>query len=420
LDTRPPSLTIEFPTSGGYDENGDAFVDVRVVWADSGGAIDPSTAMMQGPLSGALEDADLLATWQLEKLDTDGLTARETISGLLTGGPITLTVSVSDTAGNVATDSVSLVLPYGAYLTTMATAIGAGPGQQVTVCDDDSRVYMTGGRNIVVADADALSLIGVYRDSSAADWLEVPLCIPGDSILYVTHRVERFNRRTLRWLTPVEGTYGSYAIAQSRRDGNLLYVGESYTAGVAVIDRSLNRRIGSLPLPAASSYPAYVWSVVPTADDSVIYVARSGEGILIYRPATGAVSGVISAPIEALRLSQDENILWGLRQTTLDEYDTESNTRVRFYKFTGLTQDFAVSPSERRAFVSMQDWDVLDVEHPGDNVLFDISTWAILTTFPRPHPPGTIRWDGGVAFHSNGKLIFVGRDRNIDVYLNRE
>lgn len=419
-DTRPPSLAIEFPTPVSYDENGDSLVDVRVVWADSGGAIDLSTATLRGPVSGSSAEADVLSTWQVEGLSTNGLIAHETIDGLLTGGPITLTVSVSDTAGNVATASVLLALPHGVYLKTITTGIGAGPSQRVTVCDDDHRVYMTGARNIIVADADALSLIGVYRDSSAADWLNVPLCVPGDSILYVTVCVQRFNRHTLRWLPDVDGCYWSYAIAQSRRDPNLLYVGETGPGGVALIDRALNRRIGSLPLPPAVSDPAYVWGVVPNANDAVLYIARSGDGILVFRPVLGTVTAVIGDPIDALTLSRDERILWGLRESGFAEYETRSNTQVRFYHISAIGQHFAVSPSERRAFITTQDRSVWDTLYPGDNLLFDIPTWTVLTTFPRPHPPDVWRWDGGVAFHPNGKLIFVGHDRNIDVYLNRE
>jgi len=82
-----------------------------------------------------------------------------------------------------------------------------------------------------------------------------------------------------------------------------------------------------------------------------------------------------------------------------------------------VPQEIALSPSGRRLFVTTQD---RFATSPSDNVLIDVPSWQVLVRFPRPRAPGATRYDGGVAFHPNGKLIFVGRDQKIDIYLSRE
>lgn len=84
-----------------------------------------------------------------------------------------------------------------------------------------------------------------------------------------------------------------------------------------------------------------------------------------------------------------------------------------------VPQVLALSPSERRMFVTTQD---RFTNLPSQNVLIDMDNWRVLVEFPRPRPAGEIRFDGGMAFHPNGKLIFVGHnvDVDVDVYLSRE
>jgi DNA-binding beta-propeller fold protein YncE len=96
--------------------------------------------------------------------------------------------------------------------------------------------------------------------------------------------------------------------------------------------------------------------------------------------------------------------------------DTETDQVVRTLPLPDyVPQGIDLSPSGNRLFVTTQDrWT------PSKNVLIDVPNWRVLEEFPRPRPEGTIRFDGGVAFRGDGKLVFVAHNLDIDVYLIRE
>ena len=437
-DTTAPRFQVLAPVDTLYDLDGDELVDVSITWADSGGAIDPASARVRsvdGINGPATASDNLLAVWHVERLDSTGLVLHETIENLLHGGANRLEVSVADTAGNTTTDTISFTLPHGALFKTLASGVTtAGHGIGATVCPDDHRAYVTVGRSLVVIDADSLRVLAAVRNTTASDALFTPLCVPGDPVLYVTESVERFDRPSMQWLPRVTGSFGATGIAQSRADPNILYVGETYTGGIALIDRAQAARIGSIPLPGQGSpeNPEYVFDIAVLPGDSKIYFTRYLDGgVLVADPRTGTILKHIgvggptwpdSGRSDAFVLSHDDRSLY---VAVLDgdprgvvEINTQTDAAVRllplpFY----VPQEIALSPSGRRLFVTTQDrW----VNFPSQNVLIDVVNWRVLTEFRRPRAAGAIRWDGGVAFHPNGKLVFVGRDRMIDVYLSRE
>ena len=411
-DTAAPTLTILSPSRTRVDENGDHLVDLRVVWADSGSGIDVASAAVTHRLDVPRADAAVtaLADWIVETIDTVGLRAHENLIHLLSAGSGRLEVAVADRAGNVGRASIEIDLAFGEQLTTIATGIGAGSGMHLVLCPDDRKVYMTGGRNIIVVDADTLALEGIYRDPYAADWLNRPLCLPGDSILLVASRVDHFDRKNRRWLPPIPGSFGAYSMAQSRRQAVAEYGGF-----VGLYDRDSSRRLATVPLPPPRYTSGYTWDVAVTPDDQTLYVARGGEPLLVVDPQTGTVLAELAESVYALHLSRASDRLWALTELGLWAYRTDLNTPVSFFR-AAFAQEFAISPDERRAFITTQD---LADTIPGDNLLIDINSNAVLQRFPRPHPPGTFRWDGGAVFHPLGHLVFVGRDRDIDVYLVR-
>jgi DNA-binding beta-propeller fold protein YncE len=436
-DTVPPTVSIAFPTDTAFDEDGDALVDVRLVLADSGGLVDPAgirVRSLRGVNGSAGNAANLLDHWRVETLDTAQLAFHETIENLLHGGENRLEIAVPDTAGNVATDTITFLLPHGQLQQTLVSGLpynGFAHGIGMVVCPDDNRVYMAAGKNIVVAEALDPRIIATVADPTAPDDYYVPLCVPGDPVLYVTLRVMRFDRSTLQWLPRVTGSYGSIGIVQSRADPNLLYVGESYTGGVAIIDRAQAARIGSLALPPAASYPEWVPDLAVLAGDAKIYVSRSeDQGILAANPATGEVSTYIAiggpnwpglGVTDEFVLSHDDRwlyvaVLAGDPRGVV-VVDTQTDRVVRSLPLPDyVPQALDLSPSGSRLFVTTQDRGPT----PSQNVLIDVPGWRVLQEFPRPRPAGVIRFDGGVAFRGDGKLVFVAHNLDIDVYLIRE
>jgi DNA-binding beta-propeller fold protein YncE len=100
------------------------------------------------------------------------------------------------------------------------------------------------------------------------------------------------------------------------------------------------------------------------------------------------------------------------------EIDTEADSIVRrLGTDDAVPQEVAISPSGRRLFLTTQDrWE----GSASDNLLVDTFSLTILARLARPRQERRVRYDGGVAFHPNGNLVFVARDTGVDVYLNRE
>jgi DNA-binding beta-propeller fold protein YncE len=435
IDTTSPLIQFLSPTAASYDEDGDHLVDLRVAWHDSLGAVDPSrvrVVSLEGVAGGTSgEPEDLLRRWRVERLDSTGLVLHEAIPALLHGSANRIVVTVADTAGNVSEDTVTFSLPAGAFYRTLVTGLSSptSRGTGVAVCEDDHRVYMTAGRSLVVADADSLVILGIVRDSSAPDDLKIPLCVPGDPILYVTERVERFHRPSMSFVQRAE-SYGSVGITQSRFDPNRLYVGETVSGTIGIIDRAQARRVGRL-LDFAPEWEI-VFDLAVLAEDTKLYATRYAEGgILVIDPHRDSVLKRIRiggptwpdlGSTDNIALSADDRWLYA---AVLDgnprgvvEIDTRTDSVVRTLALLNAApQALAISPSGKRIFVTTQD---LRIGNPSENVLVDIAAFGPLAFFPRPRPPGETRFDRSVAFHPNGTLVFVAHNLDIDVYLNRE
>jgi DNA-binding beta-propeller fold protein YncE len=435
-DTTPPQFQVVTPQDTIYDTDGDRLLDLELTWSDSAGVVDWASVRIRS-LAGVNGPADtgtnLLDVWRVERRDTLGLVVHETLENLLHGGSNELEVVLPDTAGNVRVDTITFTLPHGAFVKTLITGLvsATSHGIGMVVCPDDRRAYMTAGRRLVVVDADSLKILGIVLNTDVADDLQIPLCVPGDPMLYVTERVERFNRPSMQWAPRVWPAFGAVGIVQSRADPNILFVGESYTGGIALIDRAQAARIGSLALPPAPP-DEFVFDLEVFPGDSKLYATRYVEGgILVADPGTGQVLARIAVGgpswpdrgrTDAIVLSADTRWLYA---AVLDgdprgvvAIDTRTDSVVRTLALPDyVPQELALSPSERRMFVTVQD------RFPGlpsYNVLVDVPNWRVLESFPRPRPPGEVRFDGGVAFHPNGKLIFVGHNLDVDVYLSRE
>ncbi len=291
-------------------------------------------------------------------------------------------------------------------------------------------MYVTVGKALVIVDADSLRLLGVRPLRWAADNLRRPYCVLGDTLLYVTERVHRFNRRAMAWATDVSGAYMSVGITGSRAAPNLLFVGESHSGGIGVIDRLTSARIREVGVPKAQR-GEFAFSLVALEGDSKIYQSRYNEGgLLAVAPSSGLFRRVSLGGggwrglgrADAMVLSPDDSRLY---VAVLDGdprgiavVDTRTDTVIeRMAIENGVPQEVALSPNGRRLFVTTQDrWAGV----PSDNLLIDTQSLRVLARLQRSRPDGWLRRDGGVAFAPNGKLVFLAHDTAIDVFIHRE
>jgi DNA-binding beta-propeller fold protein YncE len=433
-DNKAPALTIAFPTSSSYDRDSDGLVDFEITWSDDS-QIDSASFSVR-PLTGVngpLDGGDVLPGWRISSKTANGIVFEETLANLLHGGTNRIEFTVADSRGNTVSDTLQLELPHGALIDSIPTGVaptGSSHARGVTVCPD-RRVYATVGRYIVVADADSLKLIGAFPDPFNMDQLNLPFCVGGDSVLYVTYLNGRFDRANLRWLPEITPLALTFGIAQSATDPNLIYVGEA-DGYIGIIDRARATRIASVNLPRDSVDPdERFFDLATLPNRNKLYATRLIDGGLIaVDPTTGAVIATIPleqpelgvlARSDAIEPSHDGGVLYVALLDAVPrgllELDTNTDRPLRRLALDdAVPQELALSPSGRRIFVTTQDRTSI----PSANVLVDVQTFRVIQEFPRPRAAGALRIDGGVAFHPNGKLIFVGRDMTIDVYLNRE
>ena len=436
-DRAPPSIQVLSPIDSQYDQDSDRLVDVKVLWHDSLGAVAFSKAQvtsMEGVAGSVQAGANLITVWRVERLDAGGLTLHETRANLLHPGLNHLVLLVPDTSGNVLTDTVAFTLPYAAFIKTIPSGLqmGVQPAAGITICSDDNLLYMTAGISLVIADPDSLKTLAAITDPAAFDALDRPLCIPGDPILYVTLRVERFNRSMRQWLPTMDSTFGSIGITQSKANPDLLYVGETTTGTIGLISRALDRRTGYL----LSWFPGeqeLVHSVVVLSGDTKLYMTEAqAGGILVVDPQKDSALRRIpiggpeyaaqgdSGDSQDMVLSQNGQHIYAAVDLALHPGLVDINTQVdsvvrSLSLFNYYAIGVALSSDEKRAFVTTQ-----DNGSPSENVLVDISNWSVLQTLPRPRAPGETRFDRAVTFNAQGTLIFVTHNVDIDVYLNRE
>jgi len=444
-DTTGPSLSVLSPRGGIYDEDGDGLVDVRIVLADSGGLVDPagirvrSLAGVVDPTGQLTDTVELLNVWAVTERSESLLVVHETVSHLLPSRVNRIELTVPDSAGNITRDTVQFTLPYAAFHKTIKTGLTMSwlPAAGLALCPDDGRLYMTVVRRLVVFDPDSLALLTIIEPGfGTTAELGYPLCVPEDPLLYVTdYAVQRFDRANEQWVSEISNSYHGHSIVQSRRDPDLLYVGERNSGRIGIISRAAQMRLGGL-LPF-SPYDEFVFGLAVLDGDAKLYATRVfEEGILVVDPRRDTIPkdnpildtiriGGSSWPgygvADAIVLSRDDRWLYA---AVLDgdprgiaRIDTQLDSVVAHLPLTNYVPiDLALSPDESRMFVTTQDR-FPDV--PSQNVLIDMPGWRVLQRFPRPHPPGVTRFDRDIVFHPTGKTIFVTRDVDLDVYLNR-
>lgn len=424
VDRQPPRLIIRSPTAIAYDTDGDCLVDFDVAWQDSAGSgVDPATARVRSldGLDGPADTArNLLGVWRVDRRDAAGVAFHETRANMLRSGTSRIEISVADSAGHRSTDTLAMVLPHGAFWKTVPSGLPLmGRTGSFAIDSLRRRLYLAHSQAMLVFDLDSLNLLAT-----------VPSPVPGLEFnrILVTSSGELCMTEFLRCLDPETEAWGpefisapAIALAQSKTDNDLLYLGETYTGTIGIYSKSQHARIGAVPYPPNPYNDEFVTDIVVLAGDTKLYATRSFEpDVPVLDPRTGAVLGRIHiGGALALDLSRDERRLyasyWGI--TEIDTR-TDSITRV-------LTPEnespigLRLSPDGRLLFLVTQDINVPN-EPYSSNFLIDVNEWRIVATFPRPRPAGEVRYDQGVIFHPSGKLAFVAHNLDLDVYVIRK
>jgi len=433
-DTAGPVVQVLYPGAQGYDEDGDGFVDLHLVWKDSLGAVDVPGVRVRslGSAGGAPGDTNLLATWRVEQLDSTGLIAHERLPGLLPSGNVRLEIVVPDTSGNVSRDTVTVSLPEAALIKNLQTGVpgvGFASADGLALCPDDGRLYVTVIASVWIVDPDSLRTISVVPPvGQTTSILGQPLCVPGDPYLYIAEaRMRRFDRGSQAWGTNLTASFGSYPLALSRLNPDMIYEGELIDAVVGVINRVQNTRTQLLThAPTVTN----IQGIAILPGDAKLYLSYGGDGIWVVDPARDSVlkrirvanPGPVSDGLaQGLVLSADNRFLYAAvtygAPGGVIEIDTQTDSIVRRLDLAGAAPiGLDLSPDGRRLFVSTGD-ETSGV--PSQNVLINVATMTPIRYFPRPRPPGALRFDRGVLFHPNGHYIFVTHDTGLDIYLNR-
>ena len=434
-DYRAPLVTVLSPTAGTYDTDGDALVDLRLSWTDSAGSVDPQSVRVRTLRDGtgvATPGYNLLEHWRVERVDSLGLVAHETFDALLPRGTNSLEIMVADTAGNVSGDTIVFDLPYAAVTKTLDSGSRQGHIVEAIYCADDNRIYMTAGDNVLAIDPDSLRITADFLASKAAVGARDVLCFEDEASLYVSGTtVMLYHRTTHENTADILGAYSARAMAPSRVDPDLLYVGYEEAAVIGLISRSQRRHIGLVPMEFTTGGPYdFISGMAVMPGDEKIYINRGMEGgILVVDPVTGEIRKRIdlTGPLEPwdgradrFSLSADDRYLYaavihgiprGVYRIRTDTDEVDATIALA-----GRTEDLELSPDGSRIFATTQD---LSSNSPSRNVLIDVKSWTVLQEFDRPRADGEIRHDGGIVFHPTLPLFFVGRDRSVDVYLDR-
>jgi DNA-binding beta-propeller fold protein YncE len=431
-DTSAPHLQVIAPLDTLYDLDGDKLVDVRLTWSDAG-RVNPASARLRTlrSLSGSADTTtNLLDVWRVTQRDSAGLWVHETLANLLPDEANALEVSVADTAGNRFTDTLRFTLPHGAYYTTMETGVSSAYWALDIAFDSAGRRgYMTAGQTLVVFDPESLRVVARIV-SGASNTLSDIALDAARGFLYVGEGyVEKYDLRTNTFVERVPGTYATTGLAFSRADSRLLYAGEDFAGYLGYVDVVADQHVDEMIIPHPYAPDEFISELAVLAGDSKLYMTRYNQcGILVVDPRTKQVlrhvqtAGLTPFCSGDFVLSRDDRHLYvALTDASprgVGDLDTSTDSIVRTMDFPAYVPNgIGLSPSQHRLFLTTGQ---AYPDIPPKDFLFDVRHYGVLESFDVPGAPSTIRLDGPVAFRPDGKLIFVGRNLDIAVYLNRE
>ncbi|MGH7572767.1 MAG: hypothetical protein ACREMK_13140 [Gemmatimonadota bacterium] len=433
-DTGSPLIEVVFPTSDtAFDRDEDGLVDLEIAFADTGSGVDAATIRLISNLSlkgGPGSGTDLTEVWVIARADSTGLVIEETVDHLLPRGEVTLTVSVSDRAGNPMSREIPLNLPPAARHKVIDLQASLLLTTNVLATPDGRRVYVTTEEN----DATAISVI----DAEALEWVKTErTTIRGGSDMALDLARNRlyamsidnpflfvFDLASETFRPPIATAARGIGIAISHTRG-MAYIGlavETELSGlisVVDLDQGIEERVIQLGIGSAGNPGDQMGmnALVFDATEDRLFASTSGsavQGILVIEPDDGVLIDQIELwPEDAMFLGdatdmiRDGDVLVATSanplapQGRLAVVPLTNPEGIRF----GLTggQDIpinvAVSPDGR-------DYAFTAATSSTDHAikLMDATTLEVIWE-DRPAPPADRRI--GIAFHPDGHVFFA-------------
>ena len=413
--SNPPHAKIVTAPDGDID--GDGRIDLLVSWPDSE-HIDASKSVIREIGSA---NPNLIGAWSTATTDTS-IAVHEPLEQLLPPGEHQFEIQIFAKSGARTVDTAVVTTMPGKLIKTLAPdrdPMGMR-AYEIALCNGVG--YMPAGPYMIVFDPDSLRILADVRNPNTLLELKRPACAKTGEV-FVTEPLYSFNEATQQWLE-IPGTFGADAIAQSRTNPNLLYIGE-HDGAIAEFDAVSHQRLGRVSDTSAVARDITSAIAVMPGDEKLYFTRVYAGGIVVADPRTHqtlrhiALTGSGYGSGDDLALSPDSRLLYAAiydgTPRGVEIVDTQLDVPQQIIVLndcrpTGL----AVSPSGRRLFVTTQDLDTAQSQ----NLLIDLRTNAVIQRFPRPRDGRRI--DYKVIFHPNGRYIFVVRNMAIDVYLNRE
>ena len=426
-DTRGPIIRIVSPTSASYDRNSDALVDFEIAWDLRD--VDTTSTVVR-TIDG--DSTNLLKSWRITRIDSMGLEFQETVAGLLPEGEQLLEISVADTLGNRTRDTIRLVLPRAAHAKTIVHSRNysrAWSANAITTCEDDGSVWVAGGSEVYQIDPLNLQIIREHHaNPGTTGHFQVPLCVPGDPLLYVSDEmgfIYRVDRQTGSWARPSTRLDRARIMVPSQINPELFWVG-GFGGVVSKWDKTSASVIRTLDVPFVNG-TGWMHAMAVTADDRKAYVSRSAEsGILVVDLQTEKIVRRISLTgasepyagrAEDLILSPDNKFLYVAASNPAGVFkiDVRTDEIIAYSSTPNEARAIAIRKNGTSVIAGLLDpWQ----SGPAFNVLLDPDLRQPFQ-LPRTINPQVRTVVSGAAFHPTLPLAFVLRNYHTDVYLIR-
>lgn len=335
-DTGSPRIEVRFPISAAaFDRDDDGLVDLEIAFSDSGSGIDATTIRLTADQSlkgGPAAGGDLTEHWTVTRADSAGLVIEETVEHLLPRGEATLTVSVSDKAGNRMSRKISLNLPPAARHKVIDLQASLFLTTNVLATPDGRRVYVTTEEN----DATAISVI----DAEALEWVKTErTTIRGGSHMALDLARNRlyamsidnpflfvFDLASETFLSPVATSARGIGVVVSETRGKA-YIGleveteESGLISVIDLDQGIEERVINLGIGSAADPCCGRMGMNALLFDAIerrLYASTSPsavQGILVIDPDSGRLVDQLELNLEiefpggAIDLIRNEDML---------------------------------------------------------------------------------------------------------------
>ena len=122
-DVTPPMMSLDADTVDGDSDN-DGLVDFGITWRRQDGVDVQRTSIRRIDGNNPPSSGNLYTLWRVMSTDS-GMKVFERVPAVLSHGLVQLELTIQDTAGNQAVDTIEFELPHGKLIKTLATGRAA-------------------------------------------------------------------------------------------------------------------------------------------------------------------------------------------------------------------------------------------------------------------------------------------------------